>query len=46
MPHSKVFLVADNESEIRIKKFKMADPVWRSLDLKNISILIKFSGVN
>ena len=30
---NKVFLVADNESEIRFSKFKMADSIWRSLYL-------------
>ena len=27
---SKVFAVVDYESEVRISKFKIADPIWRS----------------
>ena len=37
IPYPKVFLVADNESEIRFPKFKMADPIWLSLYLKNVA---------
>ena len=35
MPYAKVFLVADNESEIRFSKFKIADPIWRCPQLTN-----------
>ena len=42
MPCLKVFWVADNdESETRLSKFQVADPIWPSLYLKNVSIFIQ-----
>ena len=34
---AKVFGVVDYESEVRISKFKMADPIWRSAHVQYIN---------
>ena len=46
------FLAADDESEVRFSKFKMADPIWRTncfliLQIYNFSDLLetRYSGV-
>ena len=44
MPYPKVFWVADNESETRVFKFKMADSIWPCLYLKKFSIFIQQSS--
>ena len=43
--HSRVFGVADSESDFQIWKFNVADPKWRIEDAKSDFVEIGSSGI-